>query len=201
MHQCWPYIATRVAHLRLPPLLSCCPPPHATATPAPSLLQEQRSGGSSLWVLKEDVHRGKGVGVVTPRQALAQALDRAPDGGSVWGWGWGSGWGKGWSWGGRGRGPSYKHVVAQRFLEQQYLVGGRPFYIRCGGRCSAGGVVVLSVCVWVCVGVCVAIRLVDWGLAVACRQLPLSVACPSPLAAPDIFACPCSNLAAGCGRC
>jgi hypothetical protein len=79
------------------------------------------------------------------------------------------------------------------------VLGGRQallHQVRWAVQCGWGG---CFECV--CVGVCVAIRLVDWGLAVACRQLPLSVACPSPLAAPDIFACPCSNLAAGCGRC
>lgn len=59
-------------------------------------------------MLKEDVHRGKGVGVATPSQALARALEPAP-----------------------GDRRGLRHVLAQRFLGDQYLVGGRPFYIRC----------------------------------------------------------------------
>lgn len=66
-------------------------------------------------MLKEDVHRGKGVGVVAPHQALARALERAP-GAS------------------RGPGVPLKHVLAQRFLGEQLLVAGRPFYIRWGQR-------------------------------------------------------------------
>ncbi|KAL4853083.1 Tubulin polyglutamylase TTLL5 [Chlorella vulgaris] len=72
---------------------------------AAQLKEDERSGASSMWVLKEDVHRGKGVGVVTAHQALFRALERAPDGGR-------------------------RHVLAQRFLSQQYLVQGRPFYVR-----------------------------------------------------------------------
>lgn len=72
---------------------------------AAQLKEDERSGASGMWVLKEDVHRGKGVGVVTAHQALFRALERAPDGGR-------------------------RHVLAQRFLGQQYLVQGRPFYVR-----------------------------------------------------------------------
>lgn len=72
-----------------------------------ALPQEHAAGRWSPWVLKEDVHRGKGVGVATPAQALLRALQRPP-----------------------GSGGGTRHVLAQRFLGQQFLVGGRPFYIR-----------------------------------------------------------------------
>ncbi|KAL4452451.1 hypothetical protein ABPG75_008113 [Micractinium tetrahymenae] len=76
---------------------------------AAHIKQEQRSGRSGgLWVLKEDAHRGKGVGVVSPPAALLGALQRAPG----------------------GRAGSVRHVLAQRFLENQLLIDGRPFYIR-----------------------------------------------------------------------
>lgn len=80
--------------------------PQQYAELAAHLKQEQGSGQGSLWVLKEDVHRGKGVGVMSPPQVLARALDAPP------------------------RGKGFRHVLAQRFLGQQYLVAGRPFYIR-----------------------------------------------------------------------
>lgn len=85
-------------------------PPLPARPPARPPPQEHAAGAASLWVLKEDVHRGKGVGVATPARALLHALDRAPGGGA-----------------------QPKHVLAQRFLGEQYLVGGRPFYIRCAG--------------------------------------------------------------------
>lgn len=139
------------------------------------MLQEHAAGRSSLWVLKEDVHRGKGVAVVSPTQLLARALERAPSAGWLCGtWDWGSLLGGG-SWAGWQRmlrlraarhgwhgvlghvwaswnhamnelwrgmrsaagwrpwhwaGSPTRHVLAQQFLGQQYLVGGRPFYIR-----------------------------------------------------------------------
>lgn len=141
----------------------------------PFVLQEQAAGRSSLWVLKEDVHRGKGVAVVSPTQLLARALERAPSAGWFGGaWDWHSLLGGG-SWAGWQRmlrlhaarqgwrgvlahvwaswnhamnelwrsmlsaagwrpwnlaGSPTRHVLAQQFLGQQYLVGGRPFYIR-----------------------------------------------------------------------
>lgn len=136
----------------------------------PSVLQEHAAGRTSLWVLKEDVHRGKGVVVVTPAQLLTRALERAP--GNSWDWrslvsgGSWAGWQRllqvraarhGWrgavahvwgTWNGamnqlwrsvrssaswrswRGPGAPTRHVLAQQFLGEQYLVGGRPFYIR-----------------------------------------------------------------------
>ena len=138
-------------------------------------LQEQAAGRASLWVLKEDVHRGKGVAVASPAQALWRALEHAPSGGWLGGgWSWrsllgGGGW-SGWhqllririeragwcgalghawhtwngamnrlwravrGWGGwrgwAGAGGATRHVLAQQFLGEQYLVQGRPFYIR-----------------------------------------------------------------------
>lgn len=90
--------------------------PHAGILPRP--LQEQRSGRSGgLWVLKENAHRGKGVGVVSPPTALLRALERSPAGPS----------------------GSVRHVLAQRFVDNQLLINGRPFYIRCVYVCVGGG--------------------------------------------------------------
>lgn len=75
---------------------------------AAHLRAEHAAGRSSTWVLKEDVHRGKGVATATPALALLRALQRAP----------------------KSAGGGTRHVLAQQFLGQQYLVGGRPFYIR-----------------------------------------------------------------------
>lgn len=148
------------------------PPP----APVPRyLLQEHAAGRSSLWVLKEDVHRGKGVAVVTPPQLLSRALEGANRQGWLGGgWDWrgllgGGSWDgwqrmlrlraarQGWrgvlahlwgTWNGamnrlwrsmrsaaswrawRGAASSTRHVLAQQFLGDQYLVDGRPFYIR-----------------------------------------------------------------------
>ena len=159
-------------------------PPPLLAPACHCHLQEHAAGRASLWVLKEDVHRGKGVAVVTPAQLLSRALEGAPShgwfGGS-WDWhgllGGGSfaGWQRllrlraarqGWRgvlahlWGGwngamnrvwrsmrsaaswrpwRGAGSPTRHVLAQQFLGEQYLVDGRPFYIRWGAvRARAG---------------------------------------------------------------
>lgn len=68
-------------------------------------VQEQAAGGSSMWVLKEDVHRGKGVVVADPPTTLLRALQRT-------------------------KGGKRRHVLAQSFLGQQLLVASRPFYIR-----------------------------------------------------------------------
>ncbi|PRW57529.1 tubulin tyrosine ligase-like member 5 [Chlorella sorokiniana] len=113
---------------------------------AAHLKREHAAGHSSLWVLKEDVHRGKGVAVVSPAQLLARALERAP----------GSGWfSDSWDWSSLGSGSfagwqrllrvrvarqGWRGVLAHvwtswnsamnQFLGEQYLVGGRPFYIR-----------------------------------------------------------------------
>lgn len=86
------------------------PSAHSRALSPATCPQEQRSGrNGGLWVLKENAHRGKGVGVVTPPAALARALQRAPSGG-------------------------VRHVLAQRFVDNQLLIDGRPFYIRCARR-------------------------------------------------------------------
>lgn len=77
----------------------------------PPLLQEQQAGQGSLWVLKEDVHRGKGVAVASPARTLLRALEASPR-----------------------RGGGTRHVMAQRFMTDQMLVGDRPFYIRWVGK-------------------------------------------------------------------
>lgn len=60
------------------------------------------------WVLKEDAHRGKGVYVAQGSDVLTKARETV---------------------GGRGDGGN-KYVLAQRFMKDQFLVNGRPFYIR-----------------------------------------------------------------------
>lgn len=73
---------------------------------AAHLRQEAGAGRAPTWVLKEDVHRGTGVTVAGPLRALARALERTPGGG----------------------GP--RHVLAQKFVGDQLLLGGRPLYVR-----------------------------------------------------------------------
>ena len=63
-----------------------------------------------LWVLKEEAHRGSGLRIVGSHGLLAAALEHRP---------------------GPGHGARQRrYALAQQFLRDQHLVGGRPYYIR-----------------------------------------------------------------------
>ena len=73
-----------------------------------------RAGGTSRpWVLKEDVHRGKGVAVLPPAAALRAARERKASASRH-----------------NAEPRALRYVVAQSFVADQMLVARRPFYIR-----------------------------------------------------------------------
>ena len=76
--------------------------PYRTAIPA--LLQGSKEK-DALWVLKADVHRGKGLHFSRSVEAAQEARLATKGGDTEW-------------------------VVAQRFVPNQYLVANRPFYLR-----------------------------------------------------------------------
>ena len=116
---CCRFVHNGIGMSIMPALLGSLPSGTHTQPPPPftrAALQEQSRGRHSLWLMKEEVHRGAGVRVVNPAQALAWGL--APDRGS------------GASGGSDG---DTRSVLAQRFVADQLLVEGRPVYIRWGG--------------------------------------------------------------------
>lgn len=118
------------------------------------------AGATGVWALKEDVHRGKGVVAAPARAALGRALETvAPPPAKV------------------GAPPPPRRprfVMAQRFIDDQILVGGRPAVLRLWAVLAGGAPVTRAL-------------LFDGGIALlGDRPLgPAAEAAPSPAAAED----------------
>lgn len=77
---------------------------------APQTHAQARSPPGTKWVLKANIHRGKGVQVVPQPDAVLKALERAaPEGGGV-------------TVGDSGEGDGFKHVLVQSYMNPQVCV-------------------------------------------------------------------------------
>ncbi|KAF6250579.1 hypothetical protein COO60DRAFT_1646502 [Scenedesmus sp. NREL 46B-D3] len=77
------------------------------------------SPADAKWVLKANIHRGKGVSVAPQHQALSQALMHTRDPGSSIG-----------SHSNTVDGATYHNILVQQYLEPQLVIAGRSSYLR-----------------------------------------------------------------------
>ena len=90
----------------------------------------RKTAASEIWALKEDVHRGKGVVAASGFTALRQSLDKLPIQPTK----------------GSHSPPTTKanFVMAQRFIDDQFLINNRPFVMRLWAVFSGGNPVFRS---------------------------------------------------------
>lgn len=85
----------------------------------------RQTNHAGIWALKEEAHRGMGVVPLTGDVVLKRALEHAP-----------------WSTQDPHSPPKHRFVVAQRFIDDQLLINGRPFTMRLWMVVAGGGPVV-----------------------------------------------------------